>query len=187
MTTNRRKQKATAIRDNRMRRPKSNPHLKLSISVAIVSSSLLEELLGIPYPAWGFRLGWVTGGVNIGDASTERLGNSTPERCHSYNPKPWIIHRSLLFMNKHANIFFNAKEMNTMEGNQDSSRRQSIFQVSVYHKRRNTIEINLQCVLLISKVHITDDIAHKLSPTLNSTMLWIIKWSCFWLTNKTAH
>jgi hypothetical protein len=31
--------------------PKSNPHLKLSISVAIVSSSLLEELLGIPYPA----------------------------------------------------------------------------------------------------------------------------------------
>ena len=24
------------------------------------------------------------GGVNIGDASNERLGKSTPERCHSF-------------------------------------------------------------------------------------------------------
>jgi len=49
-TQKRRKQKAAAIRD-RVCTQKLNPHLKLSISVAIVSSSLLEELLGIPYPA----------------------------------------------------------------------------------------------------------------------------------------
>lgn len=30
-------------------------------------------------------VGCEAGGVNIGAASNERLGNSTPERCHSLN------------------------------------------------------------------------------------------------------
>lgn len=61
-------------------------HLKLSISVAIVSSSLFEELLGIPYPAcMCLKVGWVGGGVNIGADSEERLGNTTPDLCQSHN------------------------------------------------------------------------------------------------------
>lgn len=58
--------------------------LKLSISVAIVSSSVFDELLGIPYPACiCLKVGWVGGGVNIGAASGERLGKTTPDRLNS--------------------------------------------------------------------------------------------------------
>lgn len=56
--------------------------LRPSISVAIVSSSLLDELLGIPKPACVIlRVGLEAGGVKIGTAFNERLGNSIPERC----------------------------------------------------------------------------------------------------------
>jgi hypothetical protein len=45
----------------------------------------MEESTGIPQPAWrydGKDAGRVTGGVNIGAASGERSGNSTPDRCN---------------------------------------------------------------------------------------------------------
>lgn len=70
-------------------------HLKLSISVAMVSSSVFDELLGIPYPACIFlEFGWVGGGVNIGAASGERFGKATPDRCHLYNPTNIMMTRS---------------------------------------------------------------------------------------------
>lgn len=88
----------------------SNSHLKFSISVAIVSSSLLEELLGIPYPAWAcLNVVCVTGGVKIAGASNECLGNSTPERCHSCSA--WLLNnissasqmqKNFQFFNYHA-------------------------------------------------------------------------------------
>lgn len=61
----------------------------------MVSSSVFDELLGIPYPACIFlKFGWVGGGVNIGAASGERLGKTTPDRCHLYNPTQIIMIRS---------------------------------------------------------------------------------------------
>lgn len=63
-----------------------NIHLKLSISVAIVSSSVFDELLGIPYPGCiCLAVRWVGGGVNIGAASGVRFGKTTPDRCHLSN------------------------------------------------------------------------------------------------------
>ena len=68
------------------KKKKADINLKLSISVAIVSSSVFDELLGIPYPAGIFlTFGWVGGGVNIGAASGDLFGKTTPDRCHSHN------------------------------------------------------------------------------------------------------
>jgi len=77
--------------NNRGREKKrSEINLKLSISVAIVSSSVFDELLGIPYPACIYLIfGWVEGGVNIGAASGVRFGKTTPDLCHSYNPRQY--------------------------------------------------------------------------------------------------
>jgi len=43
-------------------------------------------LLDIPYPACIFLIfGCVGGGVNIGAASGDLFGKTTPDRCHTYN------------------------------------------------------------------------------------------------------
>jgi len=72
----------------------------------MVSSSVFDELLGIPYPACIFlKFGWVGGGVNIGAASGERFGKTTPDRCHLYNPTQYYDTVSWsLNINSHVNM-----------------------------------------------------------------------------------
>lgn len=56
--------------------------------------------------------GCVTGGVNIGAASAERLGKMTPERCQSY--LSLLLDDNFIQIIKHRPV-----ELNAMKANQE--------------------------------------------------------------------
>jgi len=77
---------------------KADINLKLSISVAIVSSSVFDELLGIPYPASIFlKFGWVEG-VNIGAASG--VYHLVPRMALAMSPAILRFYPSLAYLPK---------------------------------------------------------------------------------------
>lgn len=67
------------------------------MSVAIVSSSLVEVMLGTPYPTWpcpDVNAKCVTGGVSIGGVFGGRCGNTIPNRC-KINFTDLFIHKEI--------------------------------------------------------------------------------------------